>query len=55
MKILIPIMILCMLLGCRDAEEENAGRGAQEEPADSASVTPEFVVPEWGDSISVEF
>lgn len=55
MKRLIPILVICTMLGCRETEVDYDSRGAQEEPADSASVTPSFTVPEWGDSINVDF
>ena len=55
MKILIPIIAVCMLMGCRDADVEYDARSAGEEQCDSSEVTPNFTVPEWGDTISVEF
>ena len=55
MKILIPIIAVCILMGCREADIEYDTRSAGEEQCDSSEVTPNFTVPEWGDTISVEF
>ena len=56
MKKLIPLIAICALLGCREAEiEKSEGRNVQEEQKDSVSATPTFEAEDWGDSISVEF
>lgn len=56
MKKLIPLIAICALLGCREAEIKKAdGRNVQEEQNDSVNVNPTFEAEDWGDSIPIGF
>ena len=56
MKKLIPLIAICILLGCRETEIEKAdGRNVQEEQKDSASGTSTFDTNGWEGSIDVGF
>ena len=56
MKKLIPLIAVCVLLGCRETDIEKAdGRNVQEEQTDSASATPTFEAEDWGENIEIGF
>ena len=56
MKKLIPLIAICILLGCRETEIEKAdGRNVQEEQNDSVNVTPTFDAEGWEGSVDVGF
>ena len=56
MNKLIPLIAICILLGCREAEiEKSEGRNAQEEQKDSVSATPTFEAEDWGENVEIGF
>ena len=57
MRILLPILLLFMFLGCQKDEliEKQDGRNAQEEQNDSATFVPNFSAEDWEGSIDVGF
>ena len=56
MQKLIPLIAVCILLGCRETEIDKAdGRNVQEEQNDSVNVTPAFDTNGWEGSIDVGF
>lgn len=56
MKKLIPLIAVCVLLGCRETEIEKAdGRNVQEEQKDSVSATPTFEANDWEENIEIGF
>ena len=56
MNKLIPLIAVCILLGCRETEiEKSDGRNAQEEQKDSVSATPTFEANDWEENIEIGF
>jgi hypothetical protein len=54
---LVYVILICVFVGCQKSPlvEDDGGRNAQEEPKDSASVTPNFEAEDWEGTIDVNF